>query len=126
MQRQKEKRIPVGNTITVDLELPEDFITACRFCNICYQQAIETYLNHITFYNFFFQEGEEPNAQATKLFKRNNKDQFTADNIKVAKHSTLHKTPIKEILNIGLQSKGSSSVQYRTIIKKWHKSIPKD
>lgn len=113
------------NNITVELELTEDFIKACEFCNIDEKAALETYLSHITFYNFLFDEGEEFNALATKLFKKNNRDHFTSENVQTANHSELHLAPIKEILAVGKENLGSSSVEYKNIIKKWYKSIPK-
>ena len=123
MKRKKDKKLPVRNKISFDLELSEDFKTACELFNIDAIQAIEGYLKHVTVYNFLFNEMEGLNHEATLISKQVIKRHFNIENLKIAKHYKHHQLPIELIIKAGIKGHGSTSEEYLNIIDNWHKTI---
>lgn len=123
MKRQKDEIPSIRNKIAINLELPEDFRTACELFNIEATQAIESYLKHVTVYNFLFNEMAGLNHEATLICKQLIKRHFNIENIKVAKHYQHHQLPIEQILKLGIKGNGSLSKKYSKVIKTWHQSI---
>lgn len=125
METQVKKTSDVDNEIIVSLNLPEDFICTCEIMNITYKQAIVTYLEHIKIYNHFFNEDDGANSEATAVFKKFELSQLKNQGVKVTKHHKLHLAPLKEILRLGMDEKGSESQEYIDVIEKWYEKISK-
>jgi len=124
----QENRINIPQGIiplSIKLNLTEDFVNICQLMNISFDEALQTYADHIKVYNQLFNEHKGVDAQAMHIFKKFQKSCISKQGLKVAVYSQLHVNPIKEILKLGRAKKGSECAEYESIIKQWYHTIMK-
>ncbi len=117
-------KVPEDRTrMSFNINLTQDFMCVCQLMNIPFEEALQTYVDHIKVYNHFVNEHRGTNYEATAIFERYAESHREKFGLQTAKYKNVHINPIKQIVKLGQAEIGSESHEYTKIIEDWYGAV---
>lgn len=110
---------------TIEVNLPEDFVTVAELFNISLTRTLETLIDNITVYDFLAAETNTSQSQASRIFGKylNTRNLDVSLGMTNKDDPSYHVPYIQSVMALIKESVGSKSTNYKSVINRWYEEI---